>query len=372
MTEAKTERTRVSSAPAPRRAEPRTPEAAAQSPDAGVRVSGLTISLGGRVVLDDLSVAVRRGEFITVLGNSGCGKTTFLRYVAGFVPARAGEVWIAGRNVTDVPPHQRNVGLLYQNYALFPHMTVFENVAFGLRARRAPIDEIRGRVASALRIVRMEAHEQYRPAQLSGGMQQRIALARALVIRPDVLLLDEPLSALDANLRAAVRTELKALHEAMPELTVIYVTHDREDALVLSDRVMLLREGKIAQVGRPQELYDRPRDRFVANYLGLANFLPVELIARILPGAIAARPGQGGAVCIRPESFRLDADGPGRLSGTVARCEWHGSVVQVAVAVPGAGPEPIIVEAPRRGAAPAQGEDITISFAGQDCVFVGD
>jgi len=348
------------------------PRAGADSADSGVRVSGLTISLGGRIVLDDLSVDVRRGEFITVLGNSGCGKTTFLRYLAGFVPARAGEVWIAGRNVTGVPSHRRNVGLLYQSYALFPHMTVFENVAFGLRARGAPIEEIRGRVAAALRMVRMGEYEQYRPAQLSGGMQQRIALARALVIRPDALLLDEPLSALDANLRAAVRTELKALHEAMPELTVIYVTHDREDALVLSDRVMLLREGKIAQLGRPHELYDRPRDRFVASYLGLANFLPSELVARHIPGGLAARPGQGEAVCIRPESFRLDADGPGCFCGTVVRSEWHGSVMQVAVAVPGAGAEPIIVEAPRRGAAPAQGERITISFAAEDCVFVAD
>ncbi|HLI13621.1 MAG TPA: ABC transporter ATP-binding protein [Alphaproteobacteria bacterium] len=355
---------------APRRREATDP--AKPFAEAGVRVQGLTVELGGRLVLDDLSVEVRRGDFITVLGNSGCGKTTLLRYVAGFVPARAGSVWIAGRNVTDTPPHQRNVGLLYQNYALFPHMTVFENVAFGLRARRVAEHAIREGVASALRIVRMEEFSGYRPAQLSGGMQQRIALARALVIKPDVLLLDEPLSALDANLRAAVRAELKTLHEAMPELTVIYVTHDREDALTLSDRVLLLREGKVAQAGTPQELYDRPRDRFVANYLGLANFLPPAAIARALPaaGQLGAAT-DGGAVCIRPESLRLDDLGPGRLVGRVVRSEWRGSIILITVQIPHTS-EPILVEAARRGTPPAAGEDITLSFSPEDCVVVHD
>jgi 2-aminoethylphosphonate transport system ATP-binding protein len=334
-------------------------------------VAGLTVDLGGRTVLDDLSVEVARGEFITVLGNSGCGKTTLLRYIAGFVPARSGEVWIGERNVTEVPPHQRNIGLLYQNYALFPHMTVFENVAFGLRARSAAASDIRARVAAALRSVRMEGFESYRPAQLSGGMQQRIALARALVIKPDILLLDEPVSALDANLRAAVRTEIKLLHEAMPELTVIYVTHDREDALVLSDRVMLLREGRIAQMGTPQELYDRPRDRFVASYLGLTNFVPLEAIARGLPDFGRASAGEAGAFCIRPESLRLDDAGPGRLEGEVVRGEWRGSAVLLAVRI-AEGTAPVMVETARRGRVPEAGERIVLSFAAEDCVFVRD
>jgi len=321
------------------------------------------------VVLDDLSAEVARGEFVTVLGNSGCGKTTLLRYVAGFVPARRGEVWIGARNVTEVPPHQRNIGLLYQNYALFPHMTVFENVAFGLRARNAPAAEIRERVAGALKSVRMEGFESYRPAELSGGMQQRIELARALVIKPDILLLDEPVSALDANLRSAVRTEIKLLHEAMPELTVIYVTHDREDALMLSDRVMLLRDGRIAQIGTPHELYDRPRDRFVANYLGLANFLAPDVIASALPGIVLAAGAAEGAYCIRPESLRLDDAGPGRLVGEVLRCEWLGSWVRLAVRIEH-GAEPVMVETARRGRVPAAGERIVLSFAAEDCVFV--
>src|SRR5262245_35697941 len=166
--------------------------ASAGSHQSGVRIAGLTVELGGRVVLDDLSIDVERGEFITVLGNSGCGKTTLLRYIAGFIPARSGDVWIGERKVTDIPPHKRNVGLLYQNYARFPHMTVFENVAFGLRARKLKEADIRTHVDAALRSVRMTEYDNYRPAQLSGGMQQRIALARALVIKPDVLLLDEP------------------------------------------------------------------------------------------------------------------------------------------------------------------------------------
>ena len=338
----------------------------------GIRVKGLSVELGGRVVLDDLSVDVERGEFITVLGNSGCGKTTFLRYIAGFVPAVRGTVRIADRDVTDTPPHRRNIGLLYQNYALFPHMTVFENVAFGLRARKVREDEIRERVASSLRVVRMTEFESYRPAQLSGGMQQRIALARALVIEPDVLLLDEPLSALDANLRAAVRTELKTLHEAMPGLTIVYVTHDREDALMLSDRVLLLKEGRVAQIGTPQELYDRPHDRFVASYLGLANFLPASLIERALGEAASTEGGALATYCIRPESFRIGGPGPGRLAGEIVRSEWHGSSIQLAVAVPEAGSEPILVEIARRGINPRMGERVVLSFAKEDCVLVRD
>jgi len=345
--------------------------AAAREPASGVRIAGLTVELGGRVVLEELSAEVARGEFVTVLGNSGCGKTTLLRYIAGFVPARQGEVWIGARNVTEVPPHQRNIGLLYQNYALFPHMTVFENVAFGLRARNAPNAEVRERVAAALKSVRMEGFESYRPAQLSGGMQQRIALARALVIKPDILLLDEPVSALDANLRAAVRTEIKLLHEAMPELAVIYVTHDREDALMLSDRVMLLREGRIAQIGTPQELYDRPRNRFVATYLGLANFLSPEAVARTLPGIGLPPRGEAGAFCLRPESLRLDDGGPGRLVGEVLRCEWHGSAVLLAVRSAECA-EPVMVETARRGRVPEPGERVVLSYVAEDCVFVRD
>jgi 2-aminoethylphosphonate transport system ATP-binding protein len=346
-------------------------DADARTVGSGVRVSSLTVALGGRTVLDDLSVEVERGEFVTVLGNSGCGKTTLLRYIAGFVPALRGTVSIAGRDVTDIPAHQRNIGLLYQNYALFPHMTVFENVAFGLRARATPEAEIRTRAAAALRSVRMEGFETYRPAQLSGGMQQRIALARALVIKPDLLLLDEPVSALDANLRAAVRSEIKMLHEAMPELTIIYVTHDREDALVLSDRVLLLREGRVAQMGTPQELYDRPRDRFVASYLGLANFLPEAVVARSLPEERLARGGEGGAYCLRPESLRLDDAGPGRLVGEVERCEWHGSAVQLAIRIDGS-EAPLLVVTPRRGRVPVPGDRLTLSYAVEDCVFVCD
>jgi len=213
----------------------------------GVRIDRLSVRFGTRTVLDDLSLTIERGELLTVLGRSGCGKTTLLRFIAGFIEADglAGTLTVAGRDLTHVPPFKRNLGLLFQSYALFPHLSVYDNVAFGLRARRLKAGEIARRVADALKLVQLGDAGHVMPAQLSGGMQQRVALARALVIEPDVLLLDEPLSALDANLRASVRTELKALHERLPNLTIVCVTHDQDDALVLSDRTLRQPEGRI-------------------------------------------------------------------------------------------------------------------------------
>ena len=247
----------------------------------GVHIEGLSVRFGARTVLDDLSLTIERGELLTVLGRSGCGKTTLLRFIAGFVEADglAGRLTVAGRDLTHVPPFKRNLGLLFQSYALFPHLSVFDNVAFGLRARRLKAGEIARRVADALKLVQLGDAGHVMPAQLSGGMQQRVALARALVIEPDVLLLDEPLSALDANLRASVRTELKALHERLPNLTIVCVTHDQDDALVLSDRTLLMRDGRIAQLGTPRELYDNPKDAFVARYLGAANFAAIDHVS---------------------------------------------------------------------------------------------
>ena len=195
--------------------------------------------------------------------------------------------------------HKRNLGLLFQNYALFPHLTVFENVAFGLRARGMASSEVTRRVADALKLVQLGDAGHHLPAQLSGGMQQRVALARALVIEPDVLLLDEPLSALDANLRASVRSELKALHERLPNLTVVCVTHDRDDALVLSDRALLMRDGHIAQLGTPQQLYDAPQDGYVARYLGPANLLPPHVI---FPLGDPRHEVRGKVACVRPSA----------------------------------------------------------------------
>ena len=243
-------------------------DAAHSDTPGGVQIDHLTVRFGSRTVLDDLSLTIQRGELLTVLGRSGCGKTTLLRFIAGFIEADglSGTLTVAGHDLTHVPPHKRNLGLLFQSYALFPHLSVFENVAFGLRARRTPSKDVARRVADALKLVQLGDAGHVMPAQLSGGMQQRVALARALVIEPDVLLLDEPLSALDANLRASVRSELKALHERLPNLTIVCVTHDQDDALVLSDRTLLMREGRIAQLGTPQQLYDTP-DRCVRRAL---------------------------------------------------------------------------------------------------------
>ncbi|MEA3116253.1 MAG: 2-aminoethylphosphonate transport system ATP-binding protein, partial [Caballeronia sp.] len=283
----------------------------------GVRIDRLSVRFGTRTVLDDLSLTIERGELLTVLGRSGCGKTTLLRFIAGFIEADglAGTLMVAGRDLTHVPPFKRNLGLLFQSYALFPHLSVYDNVAFGLRARRLKAGEIARRVADALKLVQLGDAGHVMPAQLSGGMQQRVALARALVIEPDVLLLDEPLSALDANLRASVRTELKALHERLPNLTIVCVTHDQDDALVLSDRTLLMRDGRIAQLGTPRELYDNPKDAFVARYLGAANLLPPSIM---FPIGDARHDDRDHVACVRPECLKIVPLGDAQLHGTIA------------------------------------------------------
>jgi 2-aminoethylphosphonate transport system ATP-binding protein len=301
-----------------------------------------------------------------VLGRSGCGKSTLLRFIAGFTPSQAGRLTINGRDLTDTPPYQRNLGLLFQSYALFPHLSVWDNVGFGLKARGIKGRDAEPRIKSALAAVQLVDAEKLRPASLSGGMQQRVALARALVIEPDILLLDEPLSALDANLRAAVRTELKALHERLPHLSIICVTHDQEDALVLSDRTMLLRDGHVAQLGTPKELYDTPKDRFVAAYLGQANFLPAELA--LPPVGMAPQPGR--FACLRPENLHLDSGAQGPLSGTVSAMEWHGASVSVFLTLDQAPEQPILVALPRSATMPELGSRVTMRYRPEDVIVV--
>ncbi|MDR5783164.1 2-aminoethylphosphonate ABC transport system ATP-binding subunit PhnT [Caballeronia sp. LZ065] len=336
----------------------------------GVQIDRLTVRFGARTVLDDLSLHIERGEFLTVLGKSGCGKTTLLRFIAGFVAADAlaGRLSIAGRDLTHAAPHRRNLGLLFQSYALFPHLSVFDNIAFGLRARRLGASEITRRVADALKLVQLSDAGHVMPAQLSGGMQQRVALARALVIAPDVLLLDEPLSALDANLRASVRSELKALHERLPNLTIVCVTHDQDDALVLSDRTLLMRDGRIAQLGAPRELYDAPNDAYVARYLGAANLLPPRVV---YPLGAAGHEERERLACIRPESFRIGPLGEGRLHGTIASVEWYGAALSISVALDALPGEPVLVSMQRGHArAPEQGARVSLNFEADDVVLV--
>jgi putative spermidine/putrescine transport system ATP-binding protein len=280
-----------------------------------VSVEGLRIGYGKLEIVKGIDLHVARGEIITLLGPSGCGKTTTLRAIAGFVSPSHGTVRLHGRDVTDMPANRRNIGLVFQGYALFPHMSVFDNVAYGLRMRKVPSPEIRERVGRALDLVKLESFADRRPAQLSGGQQQRVAIARAVVIEPDVLLLDEPLSNLDAKLRHEMRVELRRLLKELG-IASIFVTHDQEEAIVLSDRVVLMNDGRIEQEGTPEAMYNRPGSLFAAAFLGQANFLS---------GTVEALESDGSAwIEIEGKRFRAPASGglsPGAPATLVIKCE---------------------------------------------------
>lgn len=236
-------------------------------------VTGIRKCFGAVAALDDVSLSVSTGEFVTILGPSGCGKTTLLRIIAGLELADRGRISVGGRDVTQVPANRRRVNTVFQNYALFPHLDVFENIAFGLRARRFSAPEVDGRVRRAMEMLHLEELPRRRTSQLSGGQKQRVALARALVNQPDILLLDEPMSALDAKLRAEVQLELRRLQRRLGT-TFVLVTHDQNEAMTVSDRIFVMREARIVQSGPPSEVYDRPANRFVAEFLGTTNLIP--------------------------------------------------------------------------------------------------
>jgi ABC-type Fe3+/spermidine/putrescine transport system ATPase subunit len=235
-------------------------------------IKGVVKRFGSTPVLKDITLEIGKSEFLTILGESGSGKTTLLRIIAGFEQPDAGELWMQGKRLDGAPPNRRNVNTVFQNYALFPHLSVFENVAYGLRAKKIPASEIASRVEAALSQMRMSEFSRRRPVQLSGGQQQRVALARALVNRPSLLLLDEPLSALDANLRRHMQIELKALQREVG-ITFLFVTHDQEEAMALSDRIVLLHHGKIEQVDTPRGIYNHPRTAYAASFIGQTNLL---------------------------------------------------------------------------------------------------
>jgi spermidine/putrescine ABC transporter ATP-binding subunit len=284
--------------------------------DADVVLRCVTKHFGEVVALRGVSLEVRRGEFMAFLGPSGCGKTTLLNLLAGFLEPDGGEILIRRRSMRGVEPFRRDVGMVFQNYALFPHMTVAENVTFGLAMRKVPRLERDARVREALSLVKLEALSDRYPSQLSGGQQQRVALARVLVIRPSVLLLDEPLGALDRQLREDMQVELRHLQQSVG-ITTIFVTHDQEEALTMSDRIAVFNHGEIQQVGAPSEVYERPATEFVATFIGISNMfegLTVEargdaLVVRTADGVLTARgtaaPGQRVKVVIRPEKIRL-------------------------------------------------------------------
>jgi ABC-type Fe3+/spermidine/putrescine transport system ATPase subunit len=283
-----------------------------------IRLQGLVKHFGGVTAVDRATLEIGDGELFTLLGPSGCGKTTLLRLVAGFSTPDAGEIWFGERRVERLAPYERNIGMVFQNYALWPHMTVRGNVTYGLRLRRLGADDIRTRLDGALRKVNLGGLEDRYPGQLSGGQQQRVALARALVLNPDILLLDEPLSNLDAKIRVQVRGEIRKLQHDLG-ITTLYVTHDQEEALSLSDRVAVMRDGRVLQTAVPKELYERPRTRFVADFVGTNNFVSGvcrevadgRAVVETPLGRLTARPGDGVAagdrcvLAIRPENIAL-------------------------------------------------------------------
>jgi spermidine/putrescine transport system ATP-binding protein len=319
-----------------------------------VRIDRVTKRFHDVVAVDDLSLDVRRGEFFSMLGPSGCGKTTTLRMIGGFEEASAGTIYLGDVDVTGLPPFKRDVNTVFQSYALFPHLTVFENVAFGLRRKRTSDDDVRQQVKQMLDLVELPGYERRKPAQLSGGQQQRVALARALINHPRVLLLDEPLGALDMKLRKQMQIELKRIQTEVG-ITFIYVTHDQEEAMTMSDRIAVMRHGKIEQLGPPEELYERPTTAFVAGFLGVSNLLDGDVVDRngaltgikVSDGTVLRAPSElvnGAAqvrVGIRPEKLRVlamndgqaadGADGLNRLQGTVLDASYIGVSTQYLV-----------------------------------------
>ncbi|GEP61029.1 ABC transporter ATP-binding protein [Reyranella soli] len=283
---------------------------------ATIKLDNVTKTFDGRVLaVDGVTLDIAAGEFFSLLGPSGCGKTTSLRMIAGFELPDSGRVHVAGRDITDLPVHKRDMGMVFQSYALFPHRTVAENVAFGLRMREVPKPDIARRVKAALAQVALTGLEDRKPGQLSGGQQQRVALARALVVEPPVLLCDEPLGALDRKLRQQMQFELKELQKRLG-VTLVFVTHDQEEALAMSDRIAVMNHGKVEQVGAPTEIYERPRTRFVADFIGEINILE-----------------EGGrARALRPEKIRLVSDGA-RVSGTVDTANFLGGSTLLRVSI---------------------------------------
>ncbi|KJL21646.1 ABC transporter ATP-binding protein [Microbacterium azadirachtae] len=316
------------------------------APTGGVEISGVTKYYGDATAVDRLSLSIRPGEFLSLLGPSGCGKTTTLRMIAGFEHPDAGDIRLSGRSVLGLPPHKREVNTVFQAYALFPHMTVAENVAYGLQQRKVSKAEQRERVAEALDMVQLRRFADRKPTQLSGGQQQRIALSRALINRPSVLLLDEPLAALDRQLREEMQLELKLLQSRLGT-TFVFVTHDQAEALSMSDRIAVMRAGRIEQLAAPADIYAEPASAYVASFIGQQNFLhgtalggdAVDTFAGALRGRWGGEqglPGSTAVAAIRPEFVRLapagTAEGPG-VDGTVLGVSHLGETLQVAVDV---------------------------------------
>jgi 2-aminoethylphosphonate transport system ATP-binding protein len=361
----------------PRQAEPRDADASSAP---GIAFRGVTVAYGKNTVLDSFDLAVPRGQVMALLGPSGSGKTTALRAVAGFVTPVSGRVFIGGRDVTALPPYRRGVGMVVQQYSLFPHMRVEQNVAYGLKAHRVKRSEIPERVSRVLHMTGMSEFATRYPRELSGGQQQRVAIARALAIQPEVLLLDEPLSALDAQLRSGMLAELARIHRELPGVSILYVTHDQVEALTLANRIAVMRQSRLVECGTPQELYHHPRTEFTASFLGDANLLPVEVAGHVETGLITVThgdatftlpatgplPEEGSALlCVRPHALRLspfpDANA---LRAVVADVQWRGSTHRLHLDLDDG--QRVKADIAELRDPPAVGRRVTVYFAPED------
>jgi putative spermidine/putrescine transport system ATP-binding protein len=344
-----------------------------------LEMKGLQKSYGPVTVVRNFDLAVERGEFISFLGSSGCGKTTTLRMVAGFEMPTAGTVRINNKDVTPLRPNQRNIGMVFQSYALFPNLTIGDNVGFGLKVAKRPAAEIKARVEEMLSLIKLPQLAGRYPYQLSGGQQQRVALARALATKPQVLLLDEPLSALDAKIRVALREEIKTVQRELG-ITTIYVTHDQEEALSMSDRIVVMSEGRIEQVGTPSEIYNYPKTRFVASFVGTLSILhgkvtdptsgrlvvdDQEIIAG--RGVAGAQSGEARSLALRPEAVSLDGAVGARnaMQGTIEAVNFLGAIVRIRVRFKDNAVSLDTFNNPNRSP-PERGQPVTVSFAHDD------
>jgi putative spermidine/putrescine transport system ATP-binding protein len=320
---------------------------------AALRLAELTKIFGASRAVDRVSLSIEPGSMVALLGPSGCGKTTTLRMIAGLIEPNAGEIYLDGAPITRVPVHRRNIGMLFQNYALFPHMNVAQNIAFGLETRRMGRAAIEARVADAVQLVQLAGYEDRMPGQLSGGQQQRVALARAVVVEPALLLLDEPLGALDKSLRESMQVELRALQRRLG-ITTVFVTHDQDEALTMSDRIVIMREGQIEQVGEPAEVYQHPNSRFTASFLGTANFFRgrvTESAGGVLTVIVPYGPmlnaranrsiGSDVTLALRPEAVTIAPAGtddcdqsPNTISAVVEQVIYHGFVTHLHLRLP--------------------------------------
>ena len=358
-----------------------------------IRLDGLTKRFGDVVAVDDVSLEIRGGEFFSLLGPSGCGKTTTLRMIGGFDLPTSGRIELRGRDVTSDPPDRRPVNMVFQSYALFPHLDVAGNIAFGLKRRGIDGGEIRRRTGEVLELVSLPGYQKRRTHELSGGQQQRIALARALVNEPNVLLLDEPLGALDLKLRKRLQLELKRIQMEIG-ITFVYVTHDQEEALTMSDRIAVMHRGRIEQVGTPEDLYDRPETPFVADFIGTTNLLSGtvaslregEAVIRLdsgdacIAGADSCVPGASIQFSVRPEAIRIERadDGPSglrdvnraRLRGAVEQVAYLGSAVQYHIRTEGG--LGVSVLASRTGARFESGDEVVLGWSPSDALILGD